>query len=130
MESITNAKSTANALTSNYGIWINQQTVTHPVYRNESDNASVIGSVTSPYLSLTGGRQILINENNETQVSLVEFLNETTGNIGKLVVVVDSSTFSDAVMGGPFTEPDEHQKQIYATEFFLFKEIFLHTDRS
>lgn len=125
MDSITNIKSTANELVGNFGIWITTNTedhlVSHNVSRNESSTS--VGNITIPYLSLSGGKQILIADNNETYASMIEFSNETTGNLGKLVVVVDSYTFSDAVMGGTFTEPTEQQRQIYETEFFLFNSV-------
>jgi hypothetical protein len=54
---------------------------------------------------------------------MVDILNETTGLLGKLVVVVDSYAFSDTIMGGTFTEPNEHQLQIYKTEFFLLNSV-------
>jgi hypothetical protein len=57
--------------------------------------------------------------------TMTEFMNTTTGEKGRLVVVVDSFTFSDAVMGGTFAEPTERQRQIYTTEFFLFQEVLL-----
>ncbi|MCJ7697314.1 MAG: GldG family protein, partial [Thermoplasmata archaeon] len=125
MDSITNTKSTANELVGTFGIWITTNTDDHRVYHNlsEIDGNSPIGNITSPYLALSGGKRILIAGNNETYASMIEFSNETTGNLGKLVVVVDSYTFSDAVMGGTFTEPTERQRQIYETEFFLLDSV-------
>jgi len=125
MDSITNIKSTANELIGNFGIWVTTNTDFQLVYhsKGENDSNSSIGNITSPYLALSGGKRVLIAGNNETYASMVEFSNETTGSLGKLVVVVDSYTFSDAVMGGTFTEPTEQQRQIYETEFFLFNSI-------
>ena len=125
MDSITNIKSTANELVGTFGIWVTTNTDDHRVYTNisEIDGNSPIGNITSPYLALSGGKRILIAGNNETYASMIEFSNETTGNLGKLVVVVDSYTFSDAVMGGTFTEPTERQRQIYETEFFLLDSV-------
>jgi hypothetical protein len=54
---------------------------------------------------------------------MTDVLNPTTGDTGRLVVVVDSYTFCDALMGGTFTEPTERQRQIYNTEFLLFHEV-------
>ena len=82
-----------------------------------------IGNITSPYLAITGGTRMFIAGNNETYASMTEVLNATTGDAGRLVVVVDSYTFCDALMGGTFTEPTEQQRRIYDTEFFLFSEI-------
>ena len=84
-----------------------------------------IGNITSPYLSITGGEQVLIGENNESYVNIVEFYNESSGETGKLVVLIDSYTFSDFIMGGTFTEPDSKQLLIYNTEYYLFEEILL-----
>lgn len=127
MDSITNIDSTANELIGNFGIWITINTNDDLLYENLNGNRSnsTIGNITSPFLSLTGGKQILISKNKETKACMIEVINKTTGNAGKLVVVVDSYTFSDTVMGGTFTEPTEQQRQIYATEFFLFNNILI-----
>jgi hypothetical protein len=125
MDSIANAKSTANELIGNFGIWITTNTTNHRIYGNETtlaENTS-IESILVPYLSLAGGQPMLITGNNETFASMIEFSNTTTGKTGKLVVVVDSYSFSDASMGGTFTEPTNQQRQIYRTEFSLFNEI-------
>jgi hypothetical protein len=125
MDSIMNTKSTANELIGNFGIWlttsINDQLVNFS--RSEDGNHSTIGNITVPYLTITGGKQILSNDKNETTVCMAEFLNKITGTVGKLVVVVDSYSFSDSVMGGTFTEPTESQRQIFKTEFFLFDNV-------
>jgi len=125
MDSITNAKSTANEFIGTFGMWITTNTVDQKVYRNETalnENAS-LGSIITPYLSVTGGQPLFNRGNNDTYASMIEFPNTTTGARGKLVVVVDSYSFSDAAMGGTFTEPTEQQRQIYATEFYLLNEI-------
>ncbi|UCD12922.1 MAG: hypothetical protein JSW60_04975 [Thermoplasmatales archaeon] len=127
MDSIRNSDSTANELIGNFGIWINYNTAhrgLHHSFNDSSDN-STIGNITSPYLSITGGERVLFSENNETYASVAEFYNETTGKTGKIVVVVDSYSFSDPIMGGAFTEPDERQMQIFNTEFFIFEELLL-----
>lgn len=123
MDSIMNTASTANELIGNFGVWLSTNTNDQNVYFNRTGNESnsLIGNITAPYLTVTGGTPILNNNKNQTIGCVTEFLNKTTGGVGKLVVVVDSYTFSDAVMGGTFTEPTEPQRQIYATEFFLFK---------
>jgi len=127
MDSITNIDSTANDLIGNFGIWINYNTIDRSLYRsfNDTTNNSTIGNITSPYLTITGGEKILFIENNETHASVAEFYNETTGKTGKIVVLVDSYSFSDFIMGGPFIEPDEGQLQIYNTEFYIFEEVLL-----
>jgi len=127
MDSIRNPQSTANELLGNFGIWITT-TMTDSVLRsNESENTSQIpiGNVTFPYLTITGGDQVLTNDKNEVYISVIEFNNTPNGEIGRLIVVVDSYTFTDAVMGGTFTEPTERQRSFYDTEFFLFKELLI-----
>jgi hypothetical protein len=125
MDSVTNTESTANELIGNFGIWITTNIDDQYLFFNRSDNSSQmsVGNITSPYITITGGNQILTNNKNEIYASMTEFINETSGDVGKLIVVVDSYTFSDAVMGGTFTEPTEQQRQIYTTEFFLFNEV-------
>ncbi|HUS99420.1 MAG TPA: DUF4350 domain-containing protein [Candidatus Thermoplasmatota archaeon] len=125
MDSITNTKSTANELIGNFGIWITTNIDDQYLYFNRSENSSQmsVGNMTIPYITITGGNQILTNNKNEIYASMTEFMNKTTGDVGKLVVVVDSYAFSDAVMGGTFTEPTEQQHQIFTTEFFLFNEV-------
>ncbi len=121
MDSITNPQSTANELIGNFGMWIGTDFNNQRLYFNRSLNVSgsEIGNSTAPYLTIAGGTPVLINDGNETYASLIEFTNETTGNRGKLVVVVDSYMFSDAGMGGTFIEPSAEQRRIYSTEFFL-----------
>jgi hypothetical protein len=125
MDSITNTDSTANELIGNFGVWISVNTNEYPLSENDEGNRSnsSIGNITSPYVALTGGTQVLVDPRNETHVSVVDIVNKTTGAMGKLVVVVDSYTFSDTVMGGTFTEPTERQRQIYETEFFLLTQV-------
>lgn len=125
MDSITNGYSTANELIGNFGMWINYNTLDQSLYikSNDTINNTIVGNISSPYLTITGGKKTLFIETNETQGSVVEFINETTGKIGQVVVLVDSYTFSDSIMGGTFIEPDERQMKIYNTEFFIFEEI-------
>ena len=127
MDSIRNSDSTSNELIGNFGIWINYNTVNQNLYAvlNNTTNNSTIGNITSPFLSITGGENILISKNNETFASIVEFQNESTGKIGKLIVLIDSYSFSDPVLGGTFTEPDSQQLEIYNTEFYIFEKVLL-----
>jgi hypothetical protein len=125
MDSIMNTESSANELLGSFGMWLVIHTNDHPLYfdRNEDGNQTLIGNSTTPYLSLLGGRQILHDNENKTYASMIEVTNKTTGDVGTLVVIVDSYTFSDAIMGNPFTEPTERQRRIYDTEFFLITEV-------
>jgi hypothetical protein len=127
MDSITNPDSTANELIGNFGIWVTTNTDFEALYETVDGNLtnSSRGNITSPYLSLTGGQQILLTSHNNTQVCVAEVTNKTTGANGRLVVVVDSYAFSDTVMGGTFTEPSEQQRRIYETEFYLFESLLL-----
>jgi len=90
---------------------------------NESQNITTanttIGNITSPYLKIEGGDNVFITEQNETGIAVVEM------GEGKLVVVVDSYSFSDVVMGGTFTEPDDQLRSIYNTEYYIFEELLL-----
>ncbi|MCX6661077.1 MAG: hypothetical protein NTY91_00830 [Euryarchaeota archaeon] len=125
VDSIRNPQSTANELLGSFGIWITTTTVDHMLLSNESENTSQIsvGNITSPSLIITGGDTLLTNDKNETYATVIDFLNTTTGDVGRLVVVVDSYSFSDALMGGTFTEPTEQQRHIYDTEFFLLRKV-------
>jgi len=128
MDSIMNSQSTANDLLGNFGMWLLPMTTDQPLYpeKNEDGNQTSVGNITVPFLIVTGGKPILHNQENETYASMIEFINETTGVVGRLVVIVDSYTFSDVIMGGPFTDPTERQREIYDTQFFLFEEVLKH----
>lgn len=127
MDSITNPYSTANELIGNFGIWVTTNTDFEMLYETVDGNRtnSSRGNITAPYLSLTGGQPILLTNHNNTQVCVAEITNKTTGENGKLIVVVDSYAFSDTVMGNTFTEPSEQQRRIYETEFYLFESLLL-----
>ncbi len=86
---------------------------------NTLNNNMSIGNISTPILTINGGDNVFVTEKNETSIAIVE-LGE-----GKIVVVVDSYTFSDSVMGGTFTEPDDSLRQIYDTEFYIFEELLL-----
>ena len=106
-------------------MWINKKSNNFQL----SDNLTEIGennckgNILSPYLSISGGEKIFVNDRNETQISLMNFFNEQIGTNGTVVVVVDSYTFRDQNMGGVFTEPNDHQLDLYNTEFFIFEEL-------
>ncbi len=125
MDSIMNPQSTANELLGTYGMWIGIDSDHQSVFHNRSFNerGSEIGTISTPYLTVAGGTPVLLNDENDTYASMTEVINQTTGARGMLVVVVDSYMFSDAVMGGTFTEPSEQQRRIYSTEFFLLDYI-------
>jgi hypothetical protein len=127
LDSVTNPKSTANELIGTYGLWI---TTTSMIQQVSRSNGSIEGNfsegvLATPSLLITGGQQLLLNSQNTTSASIVEFSNQTTGELGKLVVLVDSYSFCDTVMGGTFTEPTDKQKQFYSTEFFLLTNVLI-----
>jgi len=141
MDGILNTQSTANNLLPHFGMWINRDsdnyqmiseynyTIDNSSMENEtiidesnnSENNTSFGNVTTPSLSIIGGEKIFITEDNSTSIATVQY------GEGKVVVVVDSFTFCDVVMGGSFTEPDEDLRKIYDTEYYIFEEI-LFTD--
>lgn len=125
LDSIKNPQSTANELVGQFGLWIETKTDEKLVILNTSSqgNDSEVGTIVTPRLTVAGGTPLLVDENNETYAQATQFISQTTGAAGKLVVVVDSYMFSDAVMGGTFTEPSEKQRRIYATEFYLLDYI-------
>ncbi|MBN1861643.1 MAG: hypothetical protein JW840_09310 [Candidatus Thermoplasmatota archaeon] len=125
LDSITNTASTANECLGNFGLWLTTNTNDQALFFNRSNNRNEtsIGNITTPYLSVVGGKPLLTNEKNETMVCMTEFINTTKGTTGKLLVAVDSYTFSDVLMGGVFTEPNEQQRLLYNTEFFVLNEM-------
>ncbi|MBN1280827.1 MAG: hypothetical protein JXA00_04175, partial [Candidatus Thermoplasmatota archaeon] len=126
LDSIMNTKSTANELTSTYGIWISTTAEDQPLIPmldNQTSLQASIGNITAPYLTITGGTPLLRGANNSTFASVVHIVNDTTGRQGMLLVVVDAYTFSDAAMGGLFTEPTAQQQARYDLEFYLFSQL-------
>lgn len=125
MDSIRNPSSTANDLLGNFGIWITTMTTDQVLLSNNSQNTSQlsIGNLTTPYLTITGGDTLLTNDKDEIYAAMTTVKNTSTGDGGKLMVVVDSYSFSDTLMGGTFSEPTPRQQQIYDTEFFLLQQI-------
>jgi hypothetical protein len=125
MDSITNSRSTTNELISNFGMWINKKSNNYLLSENISEigENNSKGNILSPYMSISGGEKIFVNNRNETKISLMNFYNELIGINGTVVVVVDSYTFRDQNMGGVFTEPNDIQRDLYNTEFFIFEEL-------
>jgi hypothetical protein len=130
MDSVLNTNSTANDLLQNFGIWLSIEYTEQRLYQsnNISNNQNslnislankTIGNITSPYLMINGGDDLILNQKNEVSIAIVEMGN------GKIVVLVDSYTFSNDIMGGTFTEPDESLKSIYNTEYYIFEELLL-----
>ena len=102
MDGASNANSTANELLHYFDVRIvTQKEVNSTAYS----------------LSITGSNTTFFVENNYTSIAV------TNIGKGKLVVIVDSNTFSNSVMGGAFTVPGDYQLEIYNTEFDLFEKI-------
>jgi len=123
MDSITNEDSTANNLLEPFGMSINRNT-SNPDFKNIIENLTV-GNITSPYLTVTGGEKLVINEINQTHLYIVEVYNDISGKTGKIAVFVDSFVFSNTLMGGTFTEPDDRQMMRYNIEYYIFEEALL-----
>lgn len=119
-DSALNADSTANELLKNFNITLSYETSDYNLHRlNDTISNSTIGNISMPYLAINGGEDVFVTRNNRTSMAIVEM------GKGKIVVVVDSYTFSDSVMGGTFTEPDESLRQVYNTEYYIFEELLL-----
>lgn len=121
LDSVLNSDSTSNELIQNFGIWINYDQDNHPLYNNKNQTDKIInnsiGNITLPKLKITGGEDTYITSKNKTQIAVT--------NVGKgtVVVVTDSYTFSDEILGGTFTEPDKELRSIYDLEYYIFEEI-------
>jgi hypothetical protein len=119
MDSALNMDSTANELLRNFNITLSYEKSDYSLYKLDNTSNLTIGNISMPYLTINGGEDIFVTENNITSIAVVEI------GEGKIVVVVDSYTFSNDVMGGTFTEPDESLRQIYNTEYYIFEELLL-----
>ena len=102
MDGVLNGNSTANELLKKFNINVE-------IY-NESENSS--------FLKINGNKDTYYYQNNYANVSI------TNISKGVLVVVVDSSIFSNSVMGGAFTVPTTIQRQVYDIEFYILENIF------
>jgi uncharacterized membrane protein len=117
MDSVLNANSTANELLPYFGMWISYESNYYNVRLSDNLTNTTIGNVTAPYLTITGGNITIIDENNNTILSV------TNMGDGIVAVMVDSYTFSDAVMGGAFTIPNKAQEAVYNLEYYIFENI-------
>ena len=123
MDSITNRDSTASDVLEPFGMRINRNTSNLDL-KYMIENLTVRNN-TSPYLTVSGGEKIVVNETNQTYLYVVEVHNDISGKTGKIAVFVDSFIFSNTLMGGTFTEPDDHQLMRYNIEFYIFEEVLL-----
>lgn len=145
MDSITNSGSTSNQLLKNFDISIRHNYSASSVYHSysyteemEKNIVNIFNNQTTksvnmsndynisdryiiaPHLSVEGGEEVFSKENNNNSVIAIKSIG-----LGKIVVMVDSYTFSNSVMGGSFTEPDENLRKIYNMEYYLFEKILL-----
>ena len=114
IDGILNTNSTANELLNNFNMRISR--TYHREYLNNSIDSKNVG-IARPYLVIYGGNRTLSDKNGFTYVSFVDY------GKGRVVAVVDSSMFSNAIMGGAFTVPDASLMRIYNTEFYIFEDI-------
>lgn len=135
MDSVINFRSTSNELLKSFNITIEREYLSQKLYNldkvslnsisNETtlynDNMTnlTVGNISNPHFSITGGQKVYVTENNQTSIAVIEM------GKGKIVVLVDSYTFNDNVMGGAFKEPDESLMQIYNLEYYIFEELLL-----
>ncbi len=120
MDSALNADSSANQLLKDFDITLSYETSDYSLHRlNDTISNLTIGNVSTPYLNIIGGEDVFIIEDNRTSMAVTEM------GEGKIVVVVDSYTFSNNVLGGTFTEPDGSLRKIYDTEYYIFEELLL-----
>ncbi|RLF34703.1 MAG: hypothetical protein DRN08_04235 [Thermoplasmata archaeon] len=108
MDSAFNTDSTANDLLLNFGLAIKRGV--------DKLNIGEDFAIGEPSISIIGEEPILsLNED-------VVVAKKKIGD-GMIVVMVDSYTFSDSVMGGCFTVPDEFQRKVYELEYFIFENV-------
>ena len=123
MDTIRNKASTVNELIGPFGLWITQQYTSYNFSipdQNQTMSNQTIGNITSPYLFINGGESLLVGNNATSSIRIVELINETTNVSGTIVVLVDSYSFCDLLMGDPFIEPDVKQQEIYNIEYYIF----------
>lgn len=116
MDSILNLDSTSNELLRGFDIQIKYNTFNFSLHNSSNTSTD---SVKKPYLSIEGKIDKFFDKDNETSIAINKMGD------GKVVVFVDSYTFSDEILGGRFTEPDEKLKKIYELEYYIFEKILL-----
>jgi hypothetical protein len=119
-DSIQNDGSTANELLGSFGLWLYLDETVSRVFSNGSDNSSFIGNISQPLLRISGGEPLGEDVDDRSFIRGVEVVNESTGDVGRVVVVVDSYSFSNKVLGGPLSDPDAEQRVLFETIFYLY----------
>jgi len=120
-DSIQNEGSTVNEVVGGFGLWVFVDSMTDELYSNVSGIASFVGNVSLPVVQISGGESLGFVLDNSSYIQGVEIVNESTGRVGRVVVVVDSFSFSNKVLGGPLVDPDEEQLALYDTIFYLYR---------
>ncbi len=124
LDSVYNFDTKSNSILNNFGISItsNNEFMDSDIATNqnmlyESLNNHTIGSNINPYLSISGGTSILIDDTGNSVFSIIQY------GKGLVSVFVDSITFSQEVMGGVFAIPDSNMRQIYDTEYYILESL-------
>jgi thiol-disulfide isomerase/thioredoxin len=126
MDSLYNNNSTANDLLNPLNMQISKfngylNTTISSTYHNDlslfHNNTIYVDKTIQPEISVSGGKTILTNEENQPILAV------TTLGKGTLVVFVDSYTFSNAILGSTFSIPDEKTRKIYNLEYYLFESL-------
>ena len=112
MDNVNNSESTANDLLQYYNMDIIKINPNESL--NSQDNYSA-GTVNQSYLNISGGQNIITDENNQSFFSICDV------GEGILAVYVDSSTFSDRYMGGVFIISDQKLNEIYGLEYYILE---------
>jgi hypothetical protein len=120
-DSIQNPESTANEVLGRFGLWLYVEESPIRIFSNSSDNASYLGNMSIPKLQISGGTRLGIDSENVSYIKGVEIENKTSGKIGKVVVVIDAYSFSNKILGGPLSDPDDEQLALYDTVFYLYR---------
>lgn len=111
MDTVRNSNSKSNSILGGYNIGIN---IAYNInYINITNNRTAI---TEPRLIVYGSGIVPYNSSD------VHIAYKDVGS-GRIIVVVDSYSFSNAVMGGSFVEPTEAQRAIYETEYYILEKM-------
>lgn len=117
MDSIYNMGSTSNQILLRFGLSI-EPTYAYLSLNNTEDNISK--SIAFPTLMInTLDENVNLIENNLNNVCIAY---RDYGK-GRVMVVVDSSSFSNFAMEFPTTYPNEQQRSLYNTSYFIFENL-------
>ena len=121
MDSIINQDSTSNQLLGflygdTFKLQVMKDMHTLEVGNSTGEQGHLIAG---PYLAIVGSgfTYSVLNDDNHTAVAVKDY------GEGRVIVVVDSYSFSNAMMGGSFTVPDKTQRAIYETEYYILENL-------